>query len=60
MKNSLLCLLKIKTLISLTTTFVFTYLAIKGAIPVETITMIIGMVFTYYFNNKDGENNGIS
>ena len=45
---------------SLTTTIVFTYLARKGAIPVETITMIIGMVFTYYFNNKDGENNGIS
>ena len=50
MKNSLLCLLKIRTLIYLSTTFVFTYLAIKGAIPVETITMIIGMVFTYYFN----------
>lgn len=60
MKNSLLCLLKKRTLIYLSTTFVFTYLAIKGAIPVETITMIIGMVFTYYFNNKDGENNGIS
>lgn len=53
MKNALINLLKVKTLITLAITIVFCYLAIIGKLPIETTTMVIGMVFTYYFNKKD-------
>lgn len=53
MKNALINLLKVKTLITLAITIVFCYLAIVGKLPIETTTMVIGMVFTYYFNKKD-------
>ena len=53
MKNALINLLKVKTIITLAITGVFVYLAIIGKLPVETTTMVIGMVFTYYFNKKD-------
>ena len=39
-------------------TFVFVFLSVKNQIPTETITMIIGMVFTYYFNKKEDDHNG--
>lgn len=57
MKNALINLLKVKTLITLAITIVFCYLAIIGKLPVETTTMVIGMVFTYYFNKKDVDKN---
>lgn len=60
MKRLLFCLTNVKTVISLAATFVFTYLAIRKEIPIETITMLIGMVFTYYFNHKEDDENGIS
>ena len=50
MKNLIKCLLQVKTIITLAATFVFVFLSVKNQIPTETITMIIGMVFTYYFN----------
>lgn len=50
MMKQLLNLLKVKTIITLVITFVFSYLAIRGDLPIETTTMVIGMVFTYYFN----------
>lgn len=58
MKNFIKCLLQVKTIITLAATFVFVFLAIKNQIPTETITMIVGMVFTYYFNKKEDDHNG--
>lgn len=56
MKNALINLLKVKTLITLMITIIFCYLSIIGEMPIETTTMVIGMVFTYYFNkDKKGE-----
>lgn len=57
MKNALINLLKVKTLITLAITIIFCYLAIVGKLPIETTTMVIGMVFTYYFNKKDVDKN---
>lgn len=57
MKNALINLLKVKTLITLAITIVFCYLTIIGKLPIETTTMVIGMVFTYYFNKKDVDKN---
>ena len=52
MKNALINLLKVKTLITLMITIIFCYLSIIGEMPIETTTMVIGMVFTYYFNKE--------
>lgn len=49
-------LIKVKTIITLACCGLFIYLAVKNKMPVETTTMIIGMVITYYFNKKDKEN----
>lgn len=57
MKQALINLLKVKTLITIAITIVFCYLAITEKMPIETTTMVIGMVFTYYFN-KDNINKG--
>lgn len=46
-------LLKVKTIITLSITGLFIYLSINEKIPVDTITLIIVMVFTYYFNKDD-------
>ena len=43
-------LLKVKTIITIATTGLFIYLAVKQILPVETSSMVIGMVYTYYFN----------
>lgn len=48
--NIFVNLFKVKTLITLAITYVFCKLAFKEVLPVETTTMVIGMVFTYYFN----------
>lgn len=62
MKNAIINLLKVKTIITLAITGVFVYLSVVGKLPIETTTMVIGMVFTYYFNKKDkgDETNGIN
>ena len=62
MKNAIINLLKVKTIITLAITGVFVYLSVVGKLPIETTTMVIGMVFTYYFNKKDKEDetNGIN
>lgn len=49
-------LFKVKTIITLATTGLFIYLAIKEILPVETSSMVIGMVFTYYFNKDKNKN----
>ncbi len=56
MKEAIIRLLKVKTLITLAITILFVILSIKGVLPVDTISMIIAMVFTYYFN-KDNKDN---
>lgn len=56
--EALISLLKVKTLITIATAGLFVYLSIRSKLPTETIAMVIGMVFTYYFNkdkNKGGE-----
>ena len=40
-------LFKVKTIITLATTGLFIYLAVKEILPIETSSMVIGMVFTY-------------
>ena len=55
MKNNLTNLLKVKTIITLATTGLFIYLAVKEILPIETSSMVIGMVFTYYFNKDKKE-----
>jgi hypothetical protein len=55
MKNNLTNLLKVKTIITLMITIIFCYLSVVGKMPIETTTMVIGMVFTYYFNKDKKE-----
>lgn len=43
-------LLKLKSIITIATTGLFVFLAVKNILPVETTSMVIGMVYTYYFN----------
>lgn len=54
-------LFKVKTLITLAITTIFCVLAWKEQLPIETTTMVIGMVFTYYFNKdmNGGSSNGM-
>lgn len=49
-------LLKIKSIITLGVLALFIYLAVKQILPVETSSMVIGMVFTYYFNKDKNKN----
>lgn len=58
---ALVNLFKVKTLITLAITAIFCILAYKETLPIETTTMVIGMVFTYYFNKdaNGGSNNGL-
>ena len=49
-------LFKVKTIITLATTGLFIYLAVKEILPVETSSMVIGMVFTYYFSKDKNKN----
>lgn len=55
MKEAIIRLLKVKTLITLAITILFVILSFKGVLPVDTISMIIAMVFTYYFNKDNIE-----
>lgn len=59
--TALVNLFKVKTLITLAITTIFCILAHREILPIETTTMVIGMVFTYYFNKdaNGGNNNGL-
>ena len=59
--TTILNLFKVKTLITIAITTIFCILAHKEVLPIETTTMVIGMVFTYYFNKdaNGGSNNGL-
>lgn len=45
-------LLSVKTIITLIISMLFVVLAYNEKLPIETTTMIIGMVFTYYFSRE--------
>ena len=49
-------LLKLKSIITISTTGLFVFLAVKNILPVETTSMVIGMVYTYYFNKDKNKN----
>lgn len=59
--TALVNLFKVKTIITLAITTIFCILAYKETLPIETTTMVIGMVFTYYFNKdaNGGNSNGL-
>lgn len=49
-------LLKLKSIITIATTGLFVFLAVKNILPVESTSMVIGMVYTYYFNKDKNKN----
>ena len=51
--NTVLGLFKVKTIITLVITVVFVVLVCTDKLPIETTTMVIGMVFTYYFSKVE-------
>ena len=57
MKQSLINLLKVKTILSLLFSITTCYLAIKGKISMETFVALTTAIITYYFNKKDGDKN---
>jgi len=48
--NTIINLFKVKTIITLTISILFVILAYTEKLPIETTTMVIGMVFTYHFS----------
>lgn len=57
MKQAIINLLKVKTILSLLFSITTCYLAIKGKISMETFIALTASIITYYFNKKEGENN---
>ena len=55
MKQALINLLKVKSLMTICVMVVFTILALKSKIPNELISSVITAIITYYFTKKDGE-----
>lgn len=51
-------LLKIKNIITLMATLVFVVLALRGIIGTDNVMLVVGMVFTYFFN-KDVKDGGV-
>ena len=54
-KDTILNLLKIKSLFSLMTIFIIIYSTIKGDMPLEYTMSIITLIIGFYFNKKDSE-----
>lgn len=57
MKQAIIQLLKVKTILSLLFSITTCYLAIKGKISMETFIALTASIITYYFNKKDGDKN---
>lgn len=55
MKENFAKLIKTKTIISLVSTGVFSYLAIVGKIDSKDFMMIFAMIITYFFNKDTKE-----
>lgn len=52
MKNKLIDLLKVKSIITLLSFFAFFYLAITEKIENDNFMLILGMIATYFFNKE--------
>ena len=57
MKQAIINLLKVKTILSLLFSLTTCYLAIKGKISMETFVAITMSIITFYFNKKEGDKN---
>lgn len=59
MKQALINLLKVKTILSLLFSITTCYLAIRGKISMETFVALTTAIITYYFNKskEKDENN---
>lgn len=57
MKQAIIKLLKVKTILSMLFSITTCYLAIKGKISMETFIALTASIITYYFNKKDGDKN---
>lgn len=55
LKEALIGLLKVKSLITLAVMAVFTILALKGGLDKAVVASIITAITTYYFTKKDVE-----
>ena len=55
MKNALINLLKVKSLMTIAVMVVFTVLALKEIMSEELVASVITAVITYYFTKKEKE-----
>ena len=55
MKNAILQLLKVKSIITILVMVVFTYLAVTRQIDDQLIASVITAIITYYFTKKENE-----
>lgn len=53
MKEKLVELLKVKSLITVMVFIVFSYLSIIGKIDAKDFMIVLGMIATYYFTKPD-------
>ena len=58
MKNAIINLLKVKTILSLLFSITTCYLAIKEMISTETFVALTASIITYYFNKNEQDNRG--
>lgn len=52
MKESLTKLIKVKTIVTLAVTAVFTVLALTGKISTDNVMVIVSMVVSFYFGTQ--------
>lgn len=58
MKEKIIKLIDVKTIITLGLLSVFIYLSLKGAVGEETVTNIFMMVVSFYFGTQVSKANG--
>ena len=57
MKQAIINLLKVKTILSLLFSLTTCFLAVKGKISMETFVALTASIITYYFNKEKGDKN---
>lgn len=57
MNETILNLLKVKTIVTLLVTLVFCYLAVTGKISSDQVMTIFGMVIAFYFGTQAEKRN---
>jgi thioredoxin-related protein len=55
LKDKLIQLLKVKSIITILTFGVFCYLSIIGKVDAQQFMLVLSMVATYYFAKKDNK-----